>query len=180
MHWDPASDACGYLGGSCYDAYDLTQVNTQTLGGKEYPMGKLIFKQQLPPRPETYGNVELYLMGLISAAEAGALWAPIVDWQASGYGVGECCSAGQELVISGAHWTPMESAQEYLYGPRVPDHQNSQREFRALAVMLTPDSLTAEQVQWFTDDTIAAAAAFKKATGDRATLTFSGVDGHQK
>ena len=72
----------------------------------------------------------------------------------------------------------MEQAQEYLYGPRVPDHENSQKEFRGLAVMLTPESLTEQEIQWFADDTLAAADAFKRATGDRATLTFWGVDHH--
>jgi hypothetical protein len=180
MHWDGSTDACGQIGGSCYDDFDLTNVTTVTLDGKEYPTDKLKIKQQLPPRPETFSNVELYLMGLISAQEAGALWHAIIDWGASGLQYADCCSPGQEYVISHFYYSTMEQAQEYLYGPRIPDYQNSQKDFRALAVMLTPASLTEEEIQWFTDDTVTAADAFKRATGDRATLTFSGVDGHGK
>lgn len=121
-----------------------------------------------------YGNLELYLMGLIGPDELEAVQVAVNPEQGSSY--------GQFMADAIETYTPQDML--VTNGARVPNHMNSQKEFRALTVIISTAQLDAERMESAhayldnfsrpaaPDDSWGTLNNFWLATGGRATFSF--------
>ena len=129
-----------------------------------------------------FSNLELYLMGLIPPSELedivyfeelepsrAASFYECDGFDSDGFG---CFSAKKKITLTGEELIGK-------LGDRFPSYENSQKEFRALTVVITPEKMTDgeikevhEQVTWFSNpgDDGASHYNFYEATGNRATI----------
>lgn len=84
-----------------------------------------------------YGNLELYLMGLIGADELEAVQVAVNPEAGSSF--------GQFTVNAIETYTPQDMV--VANGARVPNHMNSQKEFRALTVIISKELMNAERME---------------------------------
>lgn len=176
-HWG-FSSANGILGG--FDIDDL--VNH---GGGRYTAGSF-GTNGAAANNKPYSPIELYLAGLVPREEVPDLWvAEDGKWLLD--------SGGSHVEGPNGHWMFTASRiRSYtiddiveLYGARVPDHSESQREFRAATILLVDDhhpvtrrvldQLSAD-VAWFSQtegDEIDLTYNFYEATGGRATIDMN-------
>lgn len=139
-----------------------------------------------------YSPIELYLAGLIPPEEVPDLWiAKDGEWlREDGEWIDD--DSGNPVFIASdiEIWSIERLVQEH--GVRVPDFRNSQKHFRAAAILLVDDQfpVTRERLQWLTtgvrnfshagSDGDASGFNFWEATGGRATLTMDGLDQYRK
>ena len=126
-----------------------------------------------------FAPMELYLMGLIPASEVPNMH------------VFKNVKVEEDTAINGTFYADSEityTIEDFIeqYGERVPDYQASQKDFRALVVVITNEPVSAEhwtlierdilkqEMQESANDKIQ--TNFWEATGGRATLTLSGID----
>ena len=110
-----------------------------------------------------YGNFELYLMGLIPPEEVEDVILFKGLRATAGQFFDESKWYAQEKVT-----VTIEDVIEKL-GPRVPDHDQSQKEFRILALVLTDDPLSEQEWTDFSQQAKDFEETFSWATGGRAT-----------
>lgn len=84
-----------------------------------------------------YSNLELYLMGLISSDALEAVLVAVNPEQGSSF--------GQFTADAIETYTPQEMLA--ANGARVPNHMNSQKEFRALTVIISKEQLDDERME---------------------------------
>ena len=72
-----------------------------------------------------------------------------------------------------------EFAREIIaeFGPRVPDHTTSQRDFRGVVVIITPDGLSTDESASLAAEIEAFEAYFASVTGNRASIRLTGLGG---
>ena len=153
-HWG-VSSVNGQLGG--FDASTLVE-----LGDNWYtaaPFGTFANGGNSVP----YGNFELYLMGLIPPEEVEDVILFKGLQATAGQFFDESKWYAQEKVT-----VSIEDVIEKL-GPRVPDHNQSQKEFRILALVLTDDPLSEQEWTDFSQQAKDFEETFSWATGGRAT-----------
>jgi hypothetical protein len=126
-----------------------------------------------------YNQLELYLMGMIPAAE-------VSDFDVfSGITAASDGSNGKIEFVASTRttWTAAKLAQDL--GARNPSSVNAQKKFKALFVVVTPTPLTEtqwttidEQVGWFGEakDDGTSLYNFWEATGGRASIETGGLD----
>jgi len=155
-HWDgvaieAALGGWGYVKDLGYDRYlrDLTWMTDE-------PMASL------PP-------IELYLMGLVGPQDV-----PPLEWY-SEIRVMEETVAGTVIYARKNVTTIEEIIAEF--GPRVPDHTTSQRDFRGVVVIITPDGLSTDESASLAAEIEAFEAYFASVTGNRASIRLTGLGG---
>lgn len=129
-HWGYASTA-GQLGG-----FD----ELEELGGNSY-RGKMNGNNGFGAfanggNSVPYGNLELYLMGLISADELESIQVAVNPEIGS--------SAGEFTADEITTYTPASLIAEH--GARVPSHMNSEKELKALTVIISTEALSEEKI----------------------------------
>ncbi len=181
-HWG-FSSAYGVVGG-----FDLT--NLKELGDGQYIAGS--WSVAGPNSPDHFSPIELYLAGFIPPEEVPDLW------------VGE---NGKFLRDDNGNriWTdsgPIFTTSQFKiytiediiaeHGPRIPDHTQSQKDFRAAVILLTDEKHPAklqvlkklsDDVSWFSYDGDLGTDLhlgierynFHKATGGRGAITMDGL-----
>ncbi|WP_350289679.1 hypothetical protein [uncultured Croceitalea sp.] len=129
-----------------------------------------------------YGNLELYLMGLIGPEELEAIQVA-ENPQAGG-------SFGQFTADAITVYSPQEMIANN--GERVPSHQNSQKEYRALTVIISREKLEADKMenihsnlenfsrQAEPDASWGSLHNFWKATQGKASFSFDVLPAHIK
>ena len=135
-HWGYASTA-GQLGG--FDQLEELGGNSyrgQLNGGNGF--GTFANGGNSVP----YGNLELYLMGLISAEELESIQVAVNPETGS--------SAGEFTADSITTYTAAGLIAEH--GERVPSHANSQKTFKALTVIISMEALSAEKISAINTD----------------------------
>lgn len=179
-HWG-TTDINGVLGGFDYNTLQRN-VDGNPKKYKATAQGLQVkgfdgFSQELSSG--YYAPMELYLMGLISANEVPDMHVFKNVKVEEDTGVGGIFYADEEITYT------IEDFIEQ-YGERVPDYQSSQKDFRALVVVVTDKPVSAEhwtlierdilkqEMQESTNDK--ELTNFWEATGGRATLTISGID----
>ena len=154
-HWG-VSSVNGQLGG--FDARTLVE-----LGDNWYSAALSFGVFANGSNSVPYGNFELYLMGLIPPEEVEdvflfkGLQTTVEQW------FGESKWYAQEKIA-----VTIEDVIEKL-GPRVPDHNQSQKEFRILTLVLTDDPLSEQEWTYFSQQAKDFEETFSWATGGRAT-----------
>ncbi len=178
-HWG-FSSANGQLGG--FDIADLVDH-----GDGRYSAG-VIAPAGVAANWRPYSPIELYLAGFISPDEVPDLWVA----EGGEYLLtesGRCVRADNGDCIFTASRIRTYTIEDIVaeHGERTPDHTQSQRDFRAAAVLLIDKDHPL--VQWQLDAVSAGIAAFShsgadeddesynfyEATGGRATLTMDGL-----
>ena len=179
-HWG-TTDINGVLGGFDYNTLQRN-VDGNSKKYKATAQGILNngfggFSQELSSA--YYAPIELYLMGLIPASEVPDMHVfknVIVEEDTA---IGGVFYADEEIT-----YTIEDFIEEY--GERVPDYQSSQKDFRALVVVVTDEPVSAEHWTLIERDILKQEKQgtvndrmqtnFWEATGGRATLTMSGID----
>ena len=153
-HWG-VSSVNGQLGG--FDASTLVELGDNWYSAA--PFGTFANGGNSIP----YGNLELYLMGLIPPEEVE----DVILFK------GLQATAGQ--FFDDSRWyaeekvtVTIEEVVEKL-GPRVPDHDQSQKQFRILTLVLTDDPLSEEEWTYFSQQAKDFEETFSWATVGRAT-----------
>ena len=160
-HWG-VSSINGQLGG-----FDLSTL--QDLGDNWYtaePFGTYANGGNSVP----YSNFELYLMGLIPPEEVE----DIVLFRGIAATAGDFFDehkwyADKKITVT------IEDIIEKL-GPRVPDHTESQKEFRIMTLVLTDEPLTEEEWTYFSNQAKNFEDKFSWATGNRASVKLGDLD----
>ena len=168
-HWG-FSSANGVLGG--FDIADLVDH-----GGGRYSAGDLA-THGLAANAKPYSPIELYLAGFLPPEEVPDLWvAEDGQWV-------DHASGNQMFTASRVRNHAIEDIVE-MQGSRVPDHSQSQREFRAATVLLVDDhhpvtrrnlNQLSDDISWFSrnaDDGDDRVYNFFEATGGRATIDMN-------
>ena len=182
-HWGFTS-ANGQLGG--FDAANLVDHR-----GNKYTAGDFTLAGYAH-NIEPYSPIELYLAGFIPPEEVPDLLvaedgAPLLD------------ENGNNVLINGNPVFTASSIKTYTiediiaeHGSRVPDHSQSQRDFRAAAILLIDKNHPAireklhtvsESVSWFSyagDDEFNQSYNFYEATGGRGTMKMDNLSQFQK
>ncbi|MBT5207480.1 MAG: hypothetical protein HOH21_09175 [Acidimicrobiaceae bacterium] len=155
-HWDGVAIEAA-LGGYGY---------VQDLGGGRY-LRDLTWmnEEQIPSLPP----IELYLMGLVGPDDV-----PPLEWY-SDVVVMEETVAGT-VISARKNVTTIEEI-IVTFGPRFPDHTTSQRDFRGVVAIITPDGLSAQESASLAAEIAAFEAYFASVTGDRATIRLTGLGG---
>ena len=176
-HWG-TTDINGILGGFDYSTLernvdgDPKKYRATCSRSKEW--GFEGFSQELSNG--YYAPMELYLMGLISASEVPDMHVfknvKVEDYSGTFYADSEITYTIEDFIAK--------------YGERVPDYQSSQKDFRALVVVVTNEPVSAEHWTLIERDILnqekqesandMKQTNFWEATGGRATLTISGID----
>ena len=138
--------------------------------------------------PSQYSPLELYLAGFIPAEE-------VPDWRVAEDGAWLRDEQGR--IIEDDNGYRMFTASGFksytiediiaAYGPRVPDHSQAQKDFRAAVILLVSEDYPATQeilervsnaVSWFSyagEDESDPRSNFYEATGGRGTITMGGL-----
>ena len=168
-HWG-FSSANGTLGG--FDISDLVDH-----GGGRYSAGGFA-THGLATNAKPYSPLELYLAGFLPPEEVPDLWVA-EDGQWVDY-----ASGNQMFTASRVRTYSIEDIVG-MHGLRVPDHTQSQREFRAATILLVDDhhpvtsrnlNQLSEDISWFSrtaDDGDDRVYNFFEATGGRATIDMN-------
>ena len=160
-HWG-VSSVNGQLGG-----FDLSTL--KELGGNWYTAdGFGTFANGGNSIP--YGNFELYLMGLIPPEEVE----DVVLFRGLAATAGDFFDDGKWYAEEKITLT-VEDVINKL-GPRVPDHNTSQKEFKLLTLVLTDDPLTDEEWIYFSKQATDFEETFSWATGGRGTMKLGDLD----
>jgi hypothetical protein len=135
-HWGYASTG-GQLGG--FDEL-VTLENGSYQGKMEGQNGFGTFANGGNSVP--YSNVELYMMGLIGPDELEPIQVAQNPKPASQFGQftadGFTTLTAQDLIAE--------------HGPRIPDHTQAQKEFTALAIIVSPEALSTEKLEQVNTD----------------------------
>ena len=176
-HWG-TTDINGVLGGFDYSTLERNVDNNpkkyRATCSRSKKWGFDGFSQELSS--EYFAPMELYLMGLIPASEVPDMHVfknvKIEDYSGTFYADSEITYTIEDFIAK--------------YGERVPDYQSSQKDFRALVVVVTNEPVSPEHWTLIERDILkqekqASANDIKQtnfweATGGRATLTISGID----
>lgn len=169
-HWGFSSVA-GQLGGFKYETLqDLGGGIFQATNGQSGSSGFGEFANGGNSLP--YSEIELYLMGMIEASQVPPLYVA-VDPAWIDYSIGKFSTTGF------TQHTIEDIVQQY--GVRSPSAANSQKDFKALTVVLTPQPLTEDEweevdqsVQFFSfnGDDGSYLYNFREATNGLATITM--------
>ncbi len=154
-HWG-VSSVNGQLGG--FDASTLVELGDNWYSAA--PFGTFANGGNSVP----YGNFELYLMGLIPPEEVEDVILFKGLQATAGQFFDESKWYAQEKVT-----VSIEDVIEKL-GPRVPDHNQSQKEFRILTLVLTDDPLSEQEWTDFSQQAKDFEETFSWATGGRARV----------
>ena len=177
-HWG-FSSANGLIGG--FDIEDLVDH-----GEGRYSAGR--FTTAGTTALDYYSPIELYMTGLIPPGEVPDLWvAEDGAWLFSEDG--RCVRADNGNCMFTASLVRTYTIEDIIaeHGERIPDHSQSQRDFRAAVVLLVDENLSA--TKWVLDFISAEVASFSyagtnedsnsssfyNATGGRATITMDGL-----
>ena len=182
-HWHFTS-ANGQLGG--FDAANLVDH-----GSNKYTAGNFTLAGYAH-NIEPYSPIELYLAGFIPPEE-------VPDLLVAENGAPLLNENGSNVLIDGNPVFTASSIKTYTiediiaeHGSRVPDHSQSQRDFRAAAILLIDKNHPAvrgklqtvsETVSWFSyagNDEINQSYNFYEATGGRATMKMDDLSQLQK
>ena len=160
-HWG-VSSVNGQLGG--FDLETLEELGDNWYTAK--PFGTYANGGNSIP----YGNFELYLMGLIPPDEVD----DIVLFRGLSATAGDFFNekkwyAEKKVIVT------VEEIIEKL-GPRAPDHNKSQKEFKILTLVLTDEPLTEKEWSNFSSQAKEFEDTFSWATGDRATAKLGDLD----
>ena len=132
-----------------------------------------------------YSNFELYLMGLIGPDEVGhdLIQANDAEWISTSESYNNRFYAGKDIFSASSLTTTTMDQFIEKYGPRVPDHADSQKEFEALYVVISEAPLTREEwivydnnlsdFQSKEDDGFDNNYNFWEATQGKASISFS-------
>ena len=171
VHWD-FSTSGGYL--LCTDVTNMI----------DYGDGKFSYESISPSQ---YSPLELYLAGFIPAEE-------VPNWRVAEDG--EWLLDEQGWIIEDDNGYRMFTASGFksytiediiaAYGPRVPDHSQAQKDFRAAVILLVSEDFPATQkilervsnaVSWFSyaGEDEDPRYNFYEATGGRGTITMDGL-----
>ena len=179
-HWG-FSSANGALGG--FDIADLVDY-----GGGRYSAGHASLAG-LAANTSPYSPIELYLAGLIPPDEVPDLWVA----EDGGYlyedgGTPVYDDRGYPMFTANQVSTYTIEDIIAAHGARIPGSRNSQREFRAVVVLLVNEEnpatrelldVISRDVAWFgtaDSDEYPFIYNFHEATGGRATITLDGLD----
>ena len=187
-HWG-FSSANGQLGGFNID--DL-----EDLGNGRYAAG-FFGHQANGGNCVPYSPIELYLAGFISQHEVPELW--VADdgaWLLDEEGKRVTTANRYPIFTAGNVRTYTIDDIIAEHGPRLPDHTQSQKSFRAAAVLLIDENHPATRenvetisahVSWFSRQSAAADTVyncdlynFHEATGGRGAITMDGLSQFQK
>ena len=171
-HWDFTS-ANGSLGG-----FDITTLVDH--GGGRYSASR---------QYSGYSPIELYLAGLIPPEEVPDLWvAEDGDYIRDKGGTIARAENGDLMFTASRVKTYTIEDIIAEHGPRVPDHTQSQKAFRAAVILLVSEEYPAthkvlevlsNDASWFSyageDDLFDRFLNFYEATGGRATITLGGL-----
>ena len=177
-HWG-FSSANGLIGG--FDIEDLVDH-----GEGRYSAGR--FTTAGTTALDYYSPIELYMTGLIPPGEVPDLWvAEDGAWLFSEDG--RCVRADNGNCMFTASLVRTYTIEDIIaeHGERIPDHSQSQRDFRAAVVLLVGENLSA--TKWVLDFLSAEIASFSyagtnedsnsssfyNATGGRATIMMDGL-----
>ena len=177
-HWG-FSSANGLIGG--FDIEDLVDH-----GEGRYSAGR--FTTAGTTAFDYYSPIELYMTGLIPPGEVPDLWvAEDGAWLFSEDG--RCVRADNGNCMFTASLVRTYTIEDIIaeHGERIPDHSQSQRDFRAAVVLLVGENLSV--TKWVLDFMSAEVASFSyagtnedsnsssfyNATGGRATITMDGL-----
>ncbi len=182
-HWG-FSSANGQLGG--FDLPDLVDLGDGRYTAGDFGAGGWAVNEY------PYSPIELYLAGMISPGDVPDLWvAEDGAWlfNESGNVVGTENGEG----IFTASKIRMYTIEDIIaeHGVRVPDASQAQRDFRAIAILLTNDRHPATResldtvcagVSWFSHrgDDESEGYNFFEATGGRGTITMDGLSEVEK
>ena len=177
-HWG-FSSAKGNLGG--FDIADLVDH-----GGGQYSAGRFNLAG-VADNVQPYGPIELYLAGFIPPEEVPDLWvAEDGEWLRDGEGRIVRADNG-DLVFSASRVTTYTLEDIVAeHGPRVPNHLQAQKDFRAAAILLISDDYPATReiletisrdVSWFSHpgDDGSHRYNFYEATGGRGSMAMDGL-----
>ena len=182
-HWG-FSSADGQLGGFNIEflmnhgdgQYSAGRFGTFANGGNSIP----------------YSPIELYLAGFIPPEDVPDLWvAEDGEWLRGEDGGVRVTDDGDRLFI--AHRVKTYSVEDIIaeLGPRIPDHRQAQRDFRAAAILLIDEQHPATKanleqvsslVSWFSypGEDESSRYNFYEATGGRGTITMGGLSQFQE
>ena len=178
-HWG-FSSANGSLGG--FDIADLVDH-----GGGRYSAGRVAVGGAAA-NTTPYAPIELYLAGLVPPQDVPDIWvAEDGAFLYDGDGVSVYDDRGYPIFTASRVSTYTIDDIIAEHGARVPDSLNSQREFRAVVVLLVNEKspatrelldVVSRDVDWFGHDGIDEFPSifnFHEATGGRATITVDGL-----
>ena len=191
-HWG-FSSANGVLGG--FDIADLVDH-----GDGKYSAGH--FVRGLGGRGgnfDLFSPIELYLAGFIPPEEVPDLWVA-EDGEYLRDGSGRLVRDDNGYRIFTANRVKTYTIEDIIaeHGPRVPDHSQAQKDFRAAVILLVDENhqptretleVLSRDVSWFSHagydkfdiiDEINERYNFYKATGGRATITMDGLSQFQR
>ena len=184
-HWGFTS-ANGNLGG-----FDI--ANLVDHGEGRYTAGDFTFAGYAGPA-EPFSPIELYLAGFISPEEVPDLWV-VEDGEEVRNEGGGIVKADNGYPMFRASRVRTYTIEDIIaeHGPRVPDHSQAQRHFRAAAILLVNENdpvysnvladISVEGVSWFSHaggDEYDQSYNFYEATGGRATITMDGLSQFQR
>ncbi len=189
-HWNGKSNIRGSLGGVFRSGFE----EIVDLGGGRYTGAK----DPIDPKQNPYPPLELYLAGFVPPEEVPDMWAA-----ADGEWFFDDVEAGKffDNLLRNENGDRIFSAREIKkytiediiaeHGPRVPDHLQSQKDFRAAVILLVSEDYpaTREILESVSDDALWFSHVgedelekdgwlhwnFYEATGGRGTITMGGL-----
>ncbi len=183
-HWG-FSSADGYLGG-----FDIASLVDH--GDGRYAAGKFFPTSGRAYKSGPYSPIELYLAGFIPPEEVPDLWvAEDGEWLLDEEG--GTILDDNEYPIFTASRVKTYTIEDIIaeHGARVPDFSESQKDFRAAAILLVDEEHPAtrgilerlsDDISWFSHpgDDVADQYNFYEATGGRGTIAMDGLPKFQK
>ena len=177
-HWG-FSSANGNIGG--FDIADLVDH-----GGGRYSAGNFSVAG-IADNVKPYSPIELYLAGFIPPEEVPDLWvAEDGEWLRDGEGTIVRADNGDRIFSASRVKTYTIEDIIAEHGPRVPDHSQAQKDFRAAVILLISEDYPATReildtvsrdVSWFSHagNDESHRYNFYEATGGRGTITMDGL-----
>ena len=187
-HWG-LSSANGMIGG--FDIADLVDLGEGLYVIKGVYRGGGTFNKTARG-PDRYSPIELYVAGLLPAEEVPDLWmAEEWDWHRDQDGWPVRTDEGYRVIEPSKVRTITIEDIIAEHGERIPDSSESQREFRAAAILLVDEDHPAYRYQLDKLSTDVAAFSFPgtkdddwvnfyEATGGRATIAMDGLSEYMK
>ena len=188
-HWNPHSNIGGSVGGAFLPGSDFEEL--VYFGGSRYTAGK--FKFDDPEYSWRYVPLELYLAGLIPPEEVSDTFWAAVDGEWLFDEEGDLLRDEKGDRIFTAREIRRYTIDDIIgeHGPRIPDHLQSQKDFRAAVILLVSEDYPATReiledvsadVSWFShageDEVLKKGRPiwnFYEATGGRGTITMDGL-----
>ena len=191
-HWNGRSNVRGSLGGVFRSDFE----EIVDLGGGRYTGAK----DPVDPKERPYPPLELYLAGFIPSEEVPDIWAADGEWiyvDETGRFFDNLLRDENGDRIFSAREIKRYTIEDIVaeHGPRVPDHLQSQKDFRAAVILLVSEDYpaTREILESVSDDAIWFSHAgedelekqgwslwnFYEATGGRGTIAMDGLSQFQ-